>query len=215
MTRYNIGFLFLGAGSSSRMRGDDKLIKKINGVPQIERILIEALKLKIPIFVTIPATNIERKLIISKTNAIVIEVQDPKLGMGHSIAEGIIKITKTYDFLSLGICPSDLPDLKFSSFKKLTDYFAKTPDMICRPIKRGSTSFGHPVIFPKKYFKELKLLEGDRGGQNIIQSMEENLNAYETDDESYFSDLDTSEDFAKWYKRNRQQIKTKIKKSRG
>ena len=206
MTRYNIGFLFLGAGSSSRMRGDDKLIKKINGVPQIERILIEALKLKIPIFVTIPATNIERKLIISKTNAIVIEVQDPKLGMGHSIAEGVIEITKTFDFLSLGICPSDLPDLKFSSFKKLTDYFAKTPDMICRPIKRGSTSFGHPVIFPKKYFKELKLLEGDRGGQNIIQSMEENLNAYETDDESYFSDLDTLEDFAKWSKRNPQQI---------
>ena len=215
MTCHKVGILFLGAGSSSRMRGNDKLLNKINGVPQIERILLEALKLKIPIFVTIPATNTERKLIISKTNAIVIEVQDPKLGMGHSIAEGIIKITKTYDFLSLGICPSDLPDLKFSSFKKLTDYFAKTPDMICRPIKRGSTSFGHPVIFPKKYFKELKLLEGDRGGQNIIQSMEENLNAYETDDESYFSDLDTSEDFAKWYKRNRQQIKTKIKKSRG
>ena len=204
MTRYNIGFLFLGAGSSSRMRGDDKLIKKINGVPQIERILIEALKLKIPIFVTIPATNIERKLIISKTNAIVIEVQDPKLGMGHSIAEGIIKITKTYDFLSLGICPSDLPDLKFGSFKKFMDYFSKSPDMICRPIKRGSTRFGHPVIFPKKYFNELKLIEGDKGAQNIIQSNENNLNVYETDDESYFSDLDTPEDFAKWLQRNPQ-----------
>ena len=207
MTCYKVGILFLGAGSSSRMRGNDKLLNKINGVPQIERILLEALKLKIPIFVTVPATNTERKLIISKTNAIVIEVQDPKLGMGHSIAEGIIKITKTFDFLSLGICPSDLPDLKFGSFKKLMDYFSKSPDMICRPIKRGSTRFGHPVIFPKKYFNELKLIEGDKGAQNIIQSNEKNLNAYETDDESYFSDLDTSEDFAKWYKRNRQQMK--------
>ena len=204
MTCHKVGILFLGAGSSSRMRGNDKLLNKINGVPQIERILLEALKLKIPIFVTIPATNIERKLIISKTNAIVIEVQDPKLGMGHSIAEGIIKITKTYDFLSLGICPSDLPDLKFGSFKKLMDYFYKSPDMICRPIKRGSTRFGHPVIFPKKYFNELKLIEGDKGAQNIIQSNENNLNVYETDDESYFSDLDTPEDFAKWLQRNPQ-----------
>ena len=202
MTCRNMGLLFLGAGSSSRMRGDDKLLKNIHGVPQIERILKEALKLKLPIFVTIPASNTKRKFVISRTNAIIIEVQDAKLGMGQSIADGIKEITENFDFLSLGICPSDLPDLTAGSLKKLIDYFAKSPEMICRPVNRGSNKFGHPVIFPKKYFKELKMIKGDKGAQNIIKSNEKNFNAYETNDETYFMDLDTPEDFAKWSKRN-------------
>ena len=202
MTCRNMGLLFLGAGSSSRMRGDDKLLKNIHGVPQIERILKEALKLKLPIFVTIPASNTKRKFVISRTNAIIIEVQDAKLGMGQSIADGIKEITETFDFLSLGICPSDLPDLTAGSLKKLIDYFAKSPEMICRPVNRGSNKFGHPVIFPKKYFKELKMIKGDKGAQNIIKSNKKNFNAYETNDETYFMDLDTPEDFAKWSKRN-------------
>lgn len=202
MTCRNMGLLFLGAGSSSRMRGDDKLLKNIHGVPQIERILKEALKLKLPIFVTIPASNTKRKFVISRTNAIIIEVQDAKLGMGQSIADGIKEITENFDFLSLGICPSDLPDLTAGSLKKLIDYFAKSPEMICRPVNRGSNKFGHPVIFPKKYFKELKMIKGDKGAQNIIKSNKKNFNAYETNDETYFMDLDTPEDFAKWSKRN-------------
>ena len=206
MTRYKLGLLFLAAGSSARMDGSDKLLKKIHDVPQVERILAEVLKLNFPIFVTIPANDAKRRFVISRTNAIIIEVQDAKLGMGHSIAEGIKKITKTFDLLSLAICPSDLPDLKTGSFKNLINYFAKSPEMICRPVKRGSNKFGHPVIFPKKYFKELKLIEGDKGANSIIQKNKKNLNEYETDDESYFSDLDTLEDFAKWSKRNPQQI---------
>jgi len=39
MNDYKLGFLFLGAGSSSRMLGDDKLLKKVNGVTQIQKIL--------------------------------------------------------------------------------------------------------------------------------------------------------------------------------
>ena len=40
MNEYKLGFLFLGAGSSSRMLGDDKLLKKVNGVTQIQKILL-------------------------------------------------------------------------------------------------------------------------------------------------------------------------------
>ena len=86
MTYHKIGFLFLGAGSSKRMRGRDKLLEKINGVPLIERLANEALNLKLPVFITLPATNTKRRAIISETNATTVLVRDPKLGMGHSIA---------------------------------------------------------------------------------------------------------------------------------
>ena len=58
MTRYKLGLLFLAAGSSARMDGSDKLLKKIHGVPQIERILAEVLKLNLPTFVTVPTNEI-------------------------------------------------------------------------------------------------------------------------------------------------------------
>ena len=69
MNEYKLGFLFLGAGSSSRMLGDDKLLKKINGITQIQRILNDDLRLSFPVFVTVPANNNQRKDAVSKTNA--------------------------------------------------------------------------------------------------------------------------------------------------
>ena len=152
MAKHKMGFLFLAAGASTRMRGSDKLSKEINGVPLIKRILNEALKLNFPVFVTVPAYDTERRLIISNTNAVLIEVKDANLGMGHSIATGLTQITKNFNFHSIAICPSDLPDLSTGSLKKLINYFLKSPEMICHPTNHGKSRVGHPVIFPKKYF---------------------------------------------------------------
>lgn len=203
MIQHKIGFLLLGAGSSSRMRGTDKLLTKIDGVPQLERILRQVLKLKFPVFVTVPANDTKRKSIISKTSATIIEVHNSKLGMGNSIAEGVGEITKNYDFLSLAICPSDLPDLTMVSINHLINHFFKSPEIICRPAARGSDNVGHPVIFPKKYFEELKLIRGDSGARNIVQKNERAVNLYNTDDAAYFLDLDTPEEFTSWMKRTK------------
>jgi CTP:molybdopterin cytidylyltransferase MocA len=202
MVQHQIIFLFLAAGASSRMRGSDKLLKEIKGVPLLQLILDEALKLNFPVFVTVPAYDTERKLIVSKTNAVMIEVKDADLGMGKSIATGLIETTKSLNFESLAICPSDLPGLSAGALRKLIDFFLKSPEMICRPVKLGKSKFGHPVIFPKKYFEELKMIKGDIGARNIISRNEGSLNRFETADDSYFTDLDTPEDFNNWAKQN-------------
>ena len=198
MTQHQIGFLFLGAGKSTRMRGRDKLLQKIDGVPLIKRTLNEALKLNFPVFVTIPVNETKRKLIIATTNAVIVEVPDAELGMGHSIAKGSFEITKNLNILSIAICPADLPNLNEDSLKKLINYFFKSPEMICRPTQLRNLKFGHPVIFPKKYFEELILIKGDMGARKILKNNAKVLNSYETDDESYFLDLDTPEDFTNW-----------------
>ena len=201
MSQYQIAFLFLAAGASSRMRGSDKLLKEIKGVPLLQRILGEALKLNFPVFVTVPAYDNERKLIISNTNAIVIEVKDANLGMGHSIATGLTQITKILNLHNLAICPSDLPGLSADALRKLINFFLKNPEMICRPTKIGKSKMGHPVIFPKKYFEELKSIKGDMGARNILHKNLKGFNRFETDEESYFIDLDTPEDFNNWKNR--------------
>jgi CTP:molybdopterin cytidylyltransferase MocA len=202
MAYSKIGFLLLGAGSSKRMCGKDKLLEKINGVSLIERLVNEALSLKVPVFVAIPATNTERKAILSKTDATIVPVRDSKLGMGHSIAQSIIEITRTCNFSSLAICPSDLPALKANALGLVLDHFFKSPKIICRPVDIKSSRVGHPVIFPKKYFEELKLIKGDTGARQIIQKSRQAVNGFVTVDESYFLDLDTPEDFYNWKKRS-------------
>ena len=201
MAQHQIVFLFLAAGASNRMRGSDKLLKEIDGVPLLQRTLDEALKLNFPVFVTVPAYDTERKLIISNTNAIVIEVKNANLGMGHSIATGLTQITKILNFHNLAICPSDLPGLNTDALRKLINFFLKNPEMICRPTKIGKSKMGHPVIFPKKYFEELKSIKGDMGARNILHKNGKGFNRFETDEESYFTDLDTPEDFNNWKNR--------------
>ena len=203
MAQHQIALLFLAAGASSRMRGSDKLLKEIDGVPLLQRTLDEALKLNFPVYVTLPVNDTERKLIVSKTNAAIIEVKDAYLGMGQSIAAGLIETTKNLNFQSLAICPSDLPGLSADALRKLINFFLKNPEMICRPTKIGKSKMGHPVIFPKKYFEELKLVKGDMGARNILYKNENDLNRFESDDDSYFVDLDTPEDFNNWEEQSR------------
>tara|TARA_B100001057_G_C22628707_1_gene863519 strand:+ start:308 stop:919 length:612 start_codon:yes stop_codon:yes gene_type:complete len=200
MAQHQIALLFLAAGKSSRMRGGDKLLKEIEGVPLLQRTLDEASKLNLPVFVTVPAHDNKRKLIISNTNAIVIEVKDAELGIGHSIATGLTHITKNLNFDSLAICPSDLPGLSEDALRKLINFFLKNSDMICRPTKLGKSAMGHPVIFPKNYFEDLKLIKADFGARNILKRNEKDLNRFETEEDSYFIDLDTEEDFNNWGK---------------
>ncbi len=95
-----------------------------------------------------------------------------------------------------------MPDLNAGSLKKLISYFFKSPKLICRPAQLGKLKFGHPVIFPKKYFEELKLITGDMGARKIVKKNKIVLNSYETDDESFFLDLDTPEDFTNWASRS-------------
>ena len=203
MNENKLGFLFLGAGSSSRMLGDDKLLKKINGVTQIQKILNEALALKFSVFVTIPANNIQRKDAISKTNALIIEVENSHLGMGHSLSVGVNKISQEFDLESIAICPSDLPELTTAALKDVTDFFLECPEMICCPIDENNSTTGHPVIFPRKYFNSLTEITGDIGAREVLKKDKHSINYFSTKRRSYFLDLDTPEEWSSWINSNK------------
>ena len=198
MNDYKLGFLFLGARSSSIMLGEDKLLKKINDVPQIQRILNEALSLSFPVFVTTPTNNNHLKDVISKTNAVVIEVENSHLGMGHSISVGVNYISQKFNLGSIAICPSDLPELTTAAMIEVTDFFLQNPEMICCPIDKNNTTTGHPVIFPSKYFHNLREISGDIGAKKVLKKEHQSINYFSTNRRSYFLDLDTPEEWSNW-----------------
>ena len=91
MAQHQIVFLFLAAGTSSRMRGSDKLLKEIDGVPLIQRILGEALKLNFPEFgrapfLHIPACSKRQEAPLQRSGSLLMHASVPGRGKGATSA---------------------------------------------------------------------------------------------------------------------------------
>ncbi|MGB8813068.1 MAG: NTP transferase domain-containing protein, partial [Paracoccaceae bacterium] len=81
--------LILAAGSSSRMRGADKLLERIDGVPQIARITQAALATGCPVLVALPPDRPLREKAIAALNVTRITIENAAEGMAASIREGV------------------------------------------------------------------------------------------------------------------------------
>ena len=80
--------LILSAGYSTRMRGDDKLLEKIDGISQIYRIAKAAVTNGIT-YMTLPAIDHPRERALSGLAVQKIFLNNKNTGMGASIAEGV------------------------------------------------------------------------------------------------------------------------------
>lgn len=69
----------------------------------------------------------------------------------------------------------------------------KTKDIyIIRPSYQGQ--HGHPILFSRKLFPEFELLQGDRGGKEIIKKYRNHLHVIHFDSYMLGKDVDTQED---------------------
>ena len=113
--------------------------------------------------------------------------EDAHLGMGHSLAAGIESIVNwNYVFIGLG----DMPFVSKSTLVTLKNKIGE--DNIVVPTKDGR--LGHPVGFPKTYFKELRTLSGDDGARQVLEKNKNSLTKMETEDVGIFRDIDTIKD---------------------
>lgn len=117
-------------------------------------------------------------------------------GMASSLRRGLeaalARCAETDELLSaVGVCPVDLPLLNKEAVKSVLRSYAGCAEpegTILVPECGGRR--GHPVIFGSAYFKELSLLEGDRGGAAILKSHKESLILVSVNDAGIFEDCD-------------------------
>ena len=91
-----------------------------------------------------------------------------------------------YVFIGLG----DMPFVSKSTLVTLKNKIGE--DNIVVPTKDGR--LGHPVGFPKTYFKELRTLSGDDGARQVLEKNKKSLTKMETEDVGIFRDIDTIKD---------------------
>jgi len=191
-----IGILILAAGKSSRMRGEDKLTQKIDGVEQIKRIAHSACETGSLVAITLPDVAHPRASYLLDLDLKIISVPEAHLGMGRSIAAGISRLA-SLDLDGVMIVPADMPEITQNDLATVIKAFLNAPNSIIQACTAQDKP-GHPVIFPKSTFHDLQILSGDRGAQAVIQANLHLRQLIKLPHLNATTDLDTPEDWKEW-----------------
>ncbi len=190
----------LAAGSSTRM-GDNKLFLKIKDQTVLDLSLKNVLKSRVNevILVTRPGTiflpqtqellNDPRVKIVTNKNYLKGIASSLKTGIAASYpgTQGIIFTLADQPFI-----PPEVYDL-------LIKKYAADLSMLTFPLFKGRR--GNPVLFDRRAWPQLMLLEGDKGGRQVFSSIpEKEKSSVDTPFPGILIDIDTPEDLQKYKK---------------
>ena len=109
-------------------------------------------------------------------------------GIASSVKAGIAAVPEGYD--GAVVCLGDMPLIDAGLIDRLIDGFA--PDrgnLIVVPVSDGRR--GNPVLWSRRFFKELMTLDGDVGARHLIAKHTEAVAEVPVDGEGAFLDIDT------------------------
>jgi CTP:molybdopterin cytidylyltransferase MocA len=186
--------LILAAGSSSRMRGADKLLEEIDGEPLLTRSARVALATDCPVMVTLPPDRPARLAALQGLAVTPVIVPDAAKGLAASLIAGLGALPASAPVLMV---LADLPDLTTEDLQDCLAVWAKDPLAIPRGAAADGTP-GHPVGFPPDLRAELLALTGDTGARAVLARHAHRLHLVRLPGTHATTDLDTPEEWATW-----------------
>ena len=189
----NAAILLLAAGASRRMGSRDKLLEDVDGVPLLARQAKAALQTGAQVFVAVDKTRADRVSALSGVDINLVSVAEAEKGMGQSIADGIRTLPPTIDMVA--ILPADMPEITGEHIKYVLQSASEAPEQVYRAATDNGMP-GHPVVFPKRLFPELRKLTGDDGARSVLTKSDVKL--VPLPGTVAITDLDTPEDWENW-----------------
>ncbi len=194
-TENNIAILILAAGASSRMRGGDKLLEEVDGKPLLRKLAGHACAVCDIVLVCLREGDEARRSVLSGLNCQTIIVPDAAEGMAHSLRAGIAQLPNLAN--GVMVIPADMPELTEQDLRSMIAAHAAQPDEILRATSEDSQP-GHPVVFPKKLFGELRALSGDIGARSVLKRHAASVQLVPLPGCHALTDLDTPEAWQAW-----------------
>ncbi|MCC6001114.1 MAG: nucleotidyltransferase family protein [Pararhodobacter sp.] len=191
------------------MRGADKLLQPVAGVPVLRHLALAALAAGAgPVAVTLPPPGTPPDALAAAARAapctaraatlrglplVLLPVPDAAEGMAASIRQAAAWASARRA-PGLLLCPADMPALCADDFAALAARFS--PDG--PPLRAASADgrAGHPVLFPARFLPDMKRLRGDAGARELLHRHPPML--VPCPDMRALIDLDTPEDWAAW-----------------
>ena len=194
--------LILGAGLSIRMKGVNKLLKKLNNKTLIEHVVTQSINSKaLNTSIIVQNNNTEIRKLLSSLPIKILTSNFKKNGIGYSISKGIELISRN-DPDGILILLGDMPEINSSHLDLMIDEFINN---FCQKIIRACSENkipGNPVIFPKSFFNILIKLRGDVGAKKVLENYNDLIHFVELPKMVALTDLDTIEEFDIWKKNN-------------
>ena len=184
------------AGFSTRMRGEDKLLQEVAGVPLLRRQALHALEVGDHVAVTLPAYDHPRGKALDGLPVQIVEVPDAETGMSASLRRGVSRLPR--GMAAVMILPADMPDITESDMAQLITGFRATPHPMLQQGTGADGTPGHPVLFPADCFTALLTLTGDQGARDVLRANRHRLRLVALPGRHALTDLDTPEAWAAW-----------------
>lgn len=181
--------IVLAAGLSSRM-GDNKLMKIIDGMPMIEKVLESMIPFCDRIIVVLGHRREEVERVLKRYDQVEIVVNDDyQSGMFSSVKAGCKAIHGDRFFLT----PADMPFVQPETYKAMLE---TEGEIVVPSMNRHS---GHPILIQSKLAAEIATSD--------VQHLRAYLAKWKktymcVEDEGIFIDIDTPEDYEKYGRRD-------------
>ena len=186
---HNVAAIILAAGRSTRMGGPNKLLAELSGKKLVRIATEQALASKASEVIVV--TGHQADLVEQALSGLKVKfIRNPDFagGLASSVKAGISGVSADTD--GAVICLGDMPLIDAGLIDRLIDAFA--PDrghLIAVPVAEGRR--GNPVLWSRRFFKELMTLDGDIGARHLIAKHAEAVADVPVDGESAFLDIDT------------------------
>ncbi len=184
-----IAALVLAAGKSSRMGGRNKLLETVDGQPLLLHAIDAAAhsRARPVVVVTGHAQTQVARLLDGRALQL---VHNPayESGMASSLRTGLSALPNDVD--GVVVLLGDMPAVTAAAVDRLIDAFdPEGGAAIVASSVAGRR--GNPVLLARRFFPEIREIEGDRGAKPILQAYPDQVRLVETADA--FTDLDTPE----------------------
>ena len=196
-----ISSILLAAGCSSRMDGENKLSKEINGIPLIKHAIKNILGSSVDEIIVVLGyeKNVVEDLIGINKKIKFVYNENYKNGIASSIKIGIKNISNRADafFITLG----DMPNINQNIYNKLIKSSFNYNKKLKLEHKKEFTipTFegrnGNPVLISKYAIEKMNKIKGDVGAKEIIELNKNKTLCIPVKSEGITLDFDYVEDF--------------------
>ncbi|MEJ6394699.1 nucleotidyltransferase family protein [Gymnodinialimonas sp. 2305UL16-5] len=188
---YQATLILLAAGESTRMRGADKLLEHVDGLPLL-RLMAQRCAKAGSTRVVLGPDQSKRLAALDDLDVEVITATDDD-GMAASIRAGIAGLKNQAVMIVL----ADMPDIRAADLHLLLGLHSQGVAPIVQAASADGEP-GQPVVFGSKYLKQLATLHGDHGAKSILKAHARQVALIPLDGARARVDLDTPEDWAAW-----------------
>ena len=186
-----ISAILLAAGQSKRMEGENKLIKKIHGVPLIKLSVKNILTSAVDELIIILGYQREiiEKLIDKNKKIKLVFNKDFESGIASSIKIGLNHMSKkTTAFF---ICLGDMPLVNQDIYNLLIK--SKNNKEIIIPTYKEQQ--GNPILFLISMKEKIMTIQGNAGAKKILELNKDKIMSVQINNQNITKDFNTKENF--------------------